>query len=94
MILQNIHPTSFSPLGPEVSFCPDPKLLGQMFSGSIYLEIAGSTAKTSAVFTRKSGAAFTAIYEKAPEDDKLMASVNAGNPKKLKAWSEKNPGVG
>jgi len=33
---------------------------------------------------KKSGAAFTAIYEKAPEDEKLMASVNAGNPKKLK----------
>lgn len=35
--------------------------------------------------SRKSGAAFTAIYEKVPEDAKLVASVNAGNPKKLKA---------
>ena len=35
--------------------------------------------------SRKSGAAFTAIYEKVPEDAKLAASVNAGNPKKLKA---------
>lgn len=33
---------------------------------------------------KKSGAAFTAIYEKVPEDAKLVASVNAGNPKKLK----------
>ena len=52
------------------------------------LKMAGFNSKNpSPGFTRKSGAAFTAIYEKAqPQDDKLMASVNAGNPKKLKAW--------
>ncbi|CAJ1349958.1 unnamed protein product [Effrenium voratum] len=33
---------------------------------------------------KKSGGAFTPIYEKTPEDDKDFASVNAGNPKKLK----------
>lgn len=28
--------------------------------------------------------AFTAIYEKVPENAKMVGSVNAGNPKKLK----------
>ena len=84
---KKIQPTSFSPERPEVSFCPDPKLLGQLFGMSTYLENGRlQQQKPSPGFTRKSGAAFTAIYEKAPEDHKLMASVNAGNPKKLKAW--------
>ena len=35
---KKIQPTSFSPERPEVSFCPDPKLLGQLFGMSTCLE--------------------------------------------------------